>query len=324
MNGIEYSQKVTKFIDSTTVSGLTSDTLTEFRFYSVSRTGAYSEPVLYSAAALTPPFDMVLESVKIIPDTVGLNGVFVKWENVTGKKVTVELTYIDNTGALALTGFLASESGESFISDISTDTAKVFSVIASDEWQNVSKKRDFTVKVIIASFVSRNGWSVPGYNENSRGETIGYSSQALNESSTAYPVNGSIMAMFDGVVNTFWHASWSSPDTRYPHWFIVDMGKEHTLTHVEMTRRQGNGGGQKGFQVFTCTESGATNPATPASWSWQSQGEYDFKPSTNDAQKYRLTANPRARYIKVYIDDKFKGTSNYAMISEFSAYAMEE
>ncbi|MDR1340367.1 MAG: DUF4959 domain-containing protein [Prevotellaceae bacterium] len=322
--GVEHSKKATKFRDSTTVNGLVSDTLTDFLFYSVSKTGARSEPVLYRAAPNTPTFTLVAKSVQIVPDTVGLSGVFVKWENKTGKKATVEVSYINNTGAMAVKTFSASESGEKLISDILTAKAKPFSVTVKDEWQNVSAKRTFTLDVKTASYLDRKGWTVPGYNAGSNNETAGYSSQALNESSTAYPVNGSVMAMFDGEIKTFWHASWSTPSTNYPHWFIVDMGKEYAITHIEMTRRQGNNNSHKGFQVLTCTEAGAANPADPTVWTWQDQGEFVFNPLINDAQRYNLPANPQARYIKVYMDVKFKGSGNYAMISEFGAYALEK
>jgi hypothetical protein len=324
VNGVEHSKKATKFRDSTTVNGLISDAPADFRFYSVSKTGAYSEPVVYQAAALAPVFSLVAESVEIVPDTVGVSGVFVKWENNTGKKATVEVTYIDNTGAMALATFSASESGENLISNISTTPAKSFTVTVKDEWQNVSAKRVFTLDVMTASYIDRKAWTTLEYNGNSNEGTAGYSSQALNEASTEFPINGSVMAMFDGEIKTFWHASWSSPSAVYPHWFIVDMGKEQVITHVEMSRRQGNGGSHKGFQVLVCTEAGATNPNDPTVWKWQDQGEFAFDPSINAAQKYRLSANPSARYIKIYMDTKFKGSGNYAMISEFGAYAVKE
>jgi hypothetical protein len=323
VNGVEHSKKATKFKDSATVQGLVSDALTEFRFYSVSKNGAYSEPEIYRAAAYTPVFDMVAKSVEIVPDSVGLDGVFVRWENNTGKRATIEVAYINNTGAMTVLIFSAAETGENLISNISTGTAKSFTVTVKDEWLNVSDMKTFTLDVTIAAPLGRKEWTVPGYNSTDNNGTAGYSSQALNEASSKYPANGSVMAMFDGEVESFWHASWSNPSTEYPHWFIVDMGKEHVMTHVEMTRRQGNGGAQKGFRLFTCTAAGVVDASNPQTWNWQDQGEFVFDPSINPAQKYRLPANPSARYLKVYMDTKFKGSSNFAMISEFGAYAVE-
>jgi hypothetical protein len=324
VDGVEYSKKATKFIDSTTVEGLTSNDSIDFRFYSVSKTGVYSKPVVYRAASYAPPFDLVAQSIRMFTDSVNLRGVYVSWENRTGKKVTVEVSYIDKSGALATKAFSATEAGEALISDIATANARKFSVAVRDARQNVSGKREFTMDVFMAAELDRTLWSVPGYDETSRYETVGYSSQALNEATTANPNNGSIMAMFDGNVSTFWHAAWSAPNTVYPHWFIVDLGKEYSVTHVEMTRRQGNSSAQKGFQLLTCTENGATDATDPTTWNWQSQGEFDFDPTINTPQNYRVNDNPRARYLKVYMDAKYKGSGNYAMISEFGAYAIEE
>jgi hypothetical protein len=260
----------------------------------------------------------------MVSDSVGLRGVYVRWKNETGKKITVEVSYINKDGAMAVEVFSATESGEQLISNISTTPAKQFSVVAKDTRQNVSDKREFTIDVIIASYLDRSKWSVPGFDENSRYETIGYSSQALNEASTTYPNNGSIMAMFDGEINSFWHASWSTPNTVYPHWFIIDMGEEYAITHVEMTRRQNNSNVQRGFQLFTCTDDGATDANNPDEWNWLEQGEYVFDPSINTPQNYRITGNPRARYLKVYMGVEHKGAGNYAMIAEFGAYVIEE
>jgi hypothetical protein len=322
VNGVEYSKKATKYKDSTTVEGLISDAPVDFRFYSVSTTGAYSEPVVYRASCQTPPFDLVLQTVDVVLDSTDLFGVFVRWTNETGKKVTIDVSYINKSGSLALNSFSATESGEALISNIVSGDAKKVTVKVRDAKQNVSDEREFTLDIITTTYIDRKAWTFPGYDSESRYETIGYSSQALNESSSDYPNNGSVVAMFDGDADTFWHAAWSSPSTNYPHWFIVDMGEELSITHVEMTRRKGDSRGQTGFQLFTCTTDGATDVNDPTVWQWQNQGKFEFNSKINDAQKYRLTDSPRARYLKVYMDETCKGTGGQAMIAEFGAYAM--
>jgi hypothetical protein len=323
MDGVEYSKKATKYKDSTSVEGLTSDKPVDFRFYSVSKTGVYSEPVIYPASSYAPPFSLVAQSVDIVLDSADLKGVFVRWKNETGKKVNVEVSYIGRDGALAVNTFSAAESGEALISNISTAPAKQFSVVVKDSRQNVSGKREFTLDVVTTSYLDQSTWSVPGYDGNSKEGTVGYSSQALNEATAASPKNGSVLAIFDGDINSFWHASWSSPSTVYPHWFIVDLGKEYAITHVEMTRRQSNSGGQKGFALFTCTADGAADASNPETWNWQSQGEFIFDQTVLTPQNYKLNANPQTRYIKVYMDTQHKGSSNYAMVAEFGAYAVQ-
>jgi hypothetical protein len=102
------------------------------------------------------------------------------------------------------------------------------------------------------------------------------------------------------------------------------MGEEYAVTHVEMTRRQGNGYGQRGFRLFTCTGDGTTAVNNPDEWNWLEQGEFVFDQSVDTPQNYRVAGNPRARYLKVYMDIEHKGSGNYAMIAEFGAYAIEK
>lgn len=43
--------------------------------------------------------------------------------------------------------------------------------------------------------------------------------------------------MIDSSLKTYWHASWKVASD-YPHWFILDMGKDVTVASVELTRRK--------------------------------------------------------------------------------------
>jgi hypothetical protein len=321
IDGVEHSKKVSKYRDSTTIEGLISADPVDFTFHAVSHDGAYSEPFAYTAAAYTPPFDLVIETVDITPD---VNSVLVSWENTTGKRVTVEVAYTDRDGNAATSSFNATETGSALIANLVGAPAKLFTVVVRDTRQNTSEARNFNVDVMNAIFMNRDNWSFPGYDGSSRYETIGYSSQALNEATTTFPVNGSVLAMLDGEVNSFWHAAWSNPVTAYPHWFIIDLGREVTVTHVEMTRRQNNATGQTGFQILTCPASAATNPADPTTWAWEEQIDVtSFSQSVLTPQQFRLPANPLARYIKVFMDTRHKGTGAYAIVAEFGIYVNE-
>jgi hypothetical protein len=327
VDGVEYSKKVSKYRDSTTIEGLTSNEPIDFQFYAVSNDGKYSPVTLYPAAPLTPPFADVATSVEISSKLNGedlFNEVILSWVNETGKRVTIEVAYINSAGQLASSSFTATATGSSALGNLAGGPGRTFTVVVKDAKQNSSDARNFTVDVLNTIQMDKSGWSFPGYDATSRYETIGYSSQALNEANATYPNNGSVLAMIDGAIDSFWHASWSNPNTAYPHWFIIDFGVEVTITHVEMARRQGNSGTHKGFQVLTCTDAGAMNLADPTTWSWQDQGEYVFDPTINALQRYRIATRPRVRYIQMYMDAKFKGTGNYVMISEFNAFALDE
>ena len=328
INGVSFSQKVSKHRDSTTIVGIPVSTPIDFTFYAVNTDGVYSAPTPYSAAALTPPFNEVASSVSIASTLNGeelFNEVVLSWVNQTGKRVTIEVGYINSEGMAATASITATAGAQQLpLSGLAGGQGRTFTVVVKDGNQNASDARVFTVDVNNTAYMDRSGWTFPGYDATSRYETIGYSSQALNEANTTYPNNGSVLAMIDGAIDSFWHAAWSAPNTTYPHWFIIDLGTEVTLTHVEMARRQNNGASCIGYQVLTCTEAGAANPADPTTWSWQDHGDFSFDPTTNALQKNRLPAKPRARYIQLYFDAKFKGTGNYVMVAEFGAYALTD
>lgn len=175
------------------------------------------------------------------------------------------------------------------------------------------------IEVFVPSKMSKDGWNIPGYNPDSDLGTIGYSSQATNEGAA-----NKVVAIIDNDLNTYWHARYGgSGATDYPHWFIVDMGKDITLAQISMAKRNNNEKGQKGFQLFTCSESGATDLDDPTTWTWEEQGDFSFNPKKNGDQMYPIMNVPTARYIKVYMGEKHKGTDKYAMVADLSAYVVE-
>lgn len=168
--------------------------------------------------------------------------------------------------------------------------------------------------------MDKSGWSFPGYDANSDDGTIGYSSQQRSD-------GGGVSSIIDGDLTTYWHARWSSPASKYPHWFIIDLGEEVAIAKVGMARRTGDDRGQKGYQVFTCPESGATNLSDPTTWVWENQGEYAFDSGKDGIQEVALPIRqqqyPKARYVKVYIAEKYKGSNDFAMVGDFSVYTSQ-
>ncbi|MFV0419131.1 MAG: Ig-like domain-containing protein [Dysgonomonas sp.] len=165
--------------------------------------------------------------------------------------------------------------------------------------------------------MKKTGWSFPGYNANSDDGTIGYSSQQRND-------GGGVRSIIDDDLNTYWHARYSSPASKYPHWFIIDLGEEVTIAQVGMARRTGDNRGQKGYQVFTCAESGAVNLSDPTTWTWENQGEITFDANKDGIQIQSLSKFPVARYVKVYIAEKYKGSNDFAMVGDFSVYIFSD
>ncbi|MGM9713909.1 MAG: discoidin domain-containing protein, partial [Prevotella sp.] len=198
--------------------------------------------------------------------------------------------------------------------------ASVITVNTEDEYGHASQIRTFNVTPQAIVRLDQSLMSIPGYVSGSNAGTIGYSSQ---ESKGEGAVNGRITCILDGDTKTFWHASWKEV-SNYPHWFIVDLGKDYKVANVELTRRIGDSRGQKGQTVSTCSDAGAPDKSNPEGWAWTVQGTYPFDSTSDSPQTVDLSAKlPTARYIKVYFGTEMKGGGNYAMLSEFNVYIVE-
>lgn len=140
--------------------------------------------------------------------------------------------------------------------------------------------------------VSKTGWSI-----------VGFDSQEPKETAPS----GLATATIDDKLNTYWHTQWSGGTPPYPHWFIVDMGKDVTIACIEVFRRQGKSDGQTKHQ-FLYSSNGTD---------WTNFGIFAMDPTTNAGQKFRMSTSPTARYIK-YV--ALQGPNYYANLAEINVY----
>ncbi|MDR1090991.1 MAG: DUF4959 domain-containing protein [Prevotella sp.] len=320
-NGAERGRNISKFaVDPVTgyateiIEGFGDTKEYEFTLTAHSEGGAASPGVAIAATPLAPVFDILIDKVEVLPD---FGGVRVEWENTTGKAANVVIQWVIK-GRVERKTIKANETGYDAVEGIPAE-ATVFKVYTTDAFENQSVTKEYTLTPYEESLIPKSGWSIPGYNSGSAAGTIGYSSQAVNEGD-----KNKATAIFDDDVNTFWHASWSNPSTNYPHWIIVDLGKEITISRIELTRRQGNGKGQKGQQILTCKAADAVDQANSDNWNWEDHGTSAFKIDQNTPTSIRLTKNPKARYVKLYFGDGVKGSDNYAMLAEMTVYGSQD
>jgi hypothetical protein len=327
-NGEPRNRKVSAFarqpgtlVVRDTVTGFADTREYTFSLTPWSKYGAPAQSATVKATPLTAPFVEVLNSVEITPD---FGGAIVTWENKTGRPVNLLVTYLDNDGQSTTKMFATLSAKKGDISSLNGGEKK-YSWRTEDAAGNRSEIKEAVREVYAETKFDRARWTFPGYNENSQDETIGYSSQATNEGASP---NGRVKAIIDGELNTFWHARWSSPSSSYPHWYIVDLGSEVTVSRIEMTGRHNNTSGQTGQRFLTCTAAGTDYPANSVnpSWEWIDQGSYAYGQTSDVAKKtqsYRLSENPKARYIKVLFDAEHKGSGVYAMVGEMSVFGQE-
>lgn len=310
-----------------TIKGFADTSAQSFALFACSVRGNNSGAVEVSQTPDSPAFLEVIKTITLKPV---LGGVLVNYENEYNTTVLIALEFHD-ASKNGSAKFQISGNSQASRLVMLTDQNNEFltgecivNVSAEDEYGNVSAPVELKVTPIPAVKFDRSAWSFPGYNQDSSDATIGYSSQeAIGEGDKDGLKNGRVTSMIDSSLNTYWHASWKTPSTNYPHWFILDMGKEVTIASVELTRRQGDARGQKGQKIYTCSEVGAVDAGNPDSWSWVDHGSFTFDPNKDAPQSCGLATTPRARYIKVYFGTEHKGTGGQAMLSDLNVYGAE-
>lgn len=309
---------------STDIEGFASTDPISFDIYACSVKGNNSGAVNYSANPGAPAFLEVVRTVEVDADK---GGVWVSWNNNFGVKVYLAISYkaatdASKSGNVTIEVPANSNSGK-FVplaygnGEYILGEECILNVVGQDVEANSSETFEFRTAPEVVTKLSREDWTVPGYDETSNAPTIGYSSHEATGEGAA--PNGRIMAILDGKSNTFWHASWKVV-YKYPHWFIIDMGKDVTVYSVELTRRIDNAKGQRGHIIYTCSDMAASDKGNPESWGWDNHGDFAFDAATNLPQISRLKTNPVARYIKVYFGTEHRGDGDYAMLSEMNVY----
>jgi len=297
----------------------------KFSLYACSVRGNNAGAVEVSGTPDEPNFTKLLDKISVEP---ALGGILINYANEYDETIIIS-TLWKSVSRPAMTGSLKfavdpKSSGSKYVrldvEDGFLQEESVITINTEDEFGHPSHSKDFKVTPKAVVRLDQSLMSIPGYNPDSNDGTIGYSS---HETMGEGAVNGRLGCILDNNTSTFWHASWKVA-TKYPHWFIIDLGKDYTIANIELTRRIGNARGQLGETIYTCSDSSAPDKSNPEAWAWVNQGTYPFDPNTDSPQTVDLSNNlPVARFIKVYFGEEMVGASNFAMLSEFNVYIVE-
>lgn len=314
-------------ITKATVSGFANTDPVTFSLFSCSVKGNNKGAVEITVSPDTPAFAVVAETVEIESQPGGVN---VSWHNESVAPVYVVLDYYakkqpSKVGSVKV--LAAAGSKEKRFVPLTYETVNYFSaeeciinVTTQDEEANASEIFPFEVMVKTMEKISKTNWAFPDYNGSSNDGTIGYSSQETIGEGT---VNGRVITMIDDDPDTFWHTAWKT-SSAYPHFFIIDMGKDYPISHIDIRRRLGNNGTHKGQTFYTCSDAAATDKSKPDNWGWEEQGHFSFDSNSDLPQLFHFPSTVTARYIKVSFAESDKGSSNFVMISEVNVFSPEK
>lgn len=216
------------------------------------------------------------------------------WLTADGLEKGTQIRYTTETSGIK-TIFLSPDSSQIVFPDRKLDTPISFLSVYVPEKSAIDtfQTKWTTIPVTGEYKVSKTGWKITGFSSQEPKET---------------PPSGLATAAIDDNLNTYWHTQWSGAKPGYPHWFIVDMGKDIPIASIEVFRRQGNSTGQTKHQFLY----------SPNGIDWTDFGTFPMDPSTNSGQKFRSTTVPTARFIK-YV--ALEGSKHYAFLGELNVYS---
>ncbi|WP_316794476.1 discoidin domain-containing protein [Pedobacter frigoris] len=129
--------------------------------------------------------------------------------------------------------------------------------------------------------------------------------------STTQAGDGTLAAVLDGDLATFWHSQYSTPASSYPHWIQVDMLTQTNVTSISMAPRSNNA---TGFTKFNLKGS-----VDGAVWIDLLTGK-TMDPSLKSLQNYELDAPTKVKFLKLEMTE---GPQAYTHLAEFQVFKVK-
>lgn len=234
---------------------------------------------IYQEGLLSRPIDRG----SLYPDSISI-----KWggADISNGTYATEVKYINTTGDEHIKRFPASQE-TSGITDLKAGTTFFYRTIYLPDSTSIDTFYTDFVE-LKTFFLSQEDWSI-----------IGFSSQHPGDENV-------VTRVIDGNPATRWHALVSSS---YPHFFIVDMKLERTITSFSLYRNTGDDRGCDTFQLLVSTDN----------TSWTDLGTFNFIRTLEGAQSYNIPSRPKARYFKFI---GLTGSQSYIVLGDISAYGL--
>lgn len=163
----------------------------------------------------------------------------------------------------------------------------------------------FNVPQYNSELLSRTNWTIVDFN----------TQEAVGESSGN---NGKAIHAIDGNNQTFWHSQWSGTGAfpALPHWLVIDMQDEYTLTSIALRQRgSGDQSQTREGEFYMCKD--YSNP------DWVKVGAFQMQKISDD-QSFSI-ARTTGRYLKVVITRSYKeDKDNTTSLSEIKAYGYKK
>lgn len=230
--------------------------------------------------------DVVYESIEVSP-----KGLVLNWSNNSGMAIQVVATV---NGEEKRSSFTKAKQGTYIIPINRGEPEYIMSFAVIDEAGNISESRDLpTISNYVEQVAASANWDV----------TV----------SSSQPNEGSIAALTDGDVDTYWHSNWwEASKYPYPHWISVDMKENAIVSGVNLFPRKGS---NSTFNLFDVEGS-----VDGVKWEKILKNQ-KLDPLRKEYQQYLFSQPLELKYIKIVATDGtgWDGSTNLAEL-QISTY----
>jgi hypothetical protein len=243
VDGKESEAFASAFNDSILVEGAPDTQERTVKLYVLDKSRNESVAVEKVIQPLTPPVELIRESLKVNPT---FGGLYVQWENTLGNDIAVSLYVRDSIGDFISYDVTYTKTSGRVIFNGFEPEERVFRLEIRDKWNNYSLPLDMTLTPLTeVKIVGREGnnniWSHYGYVGDDRSGSF-RGEPYFNEPGG---VNQSFEAMFDGI---YWsNASyWGTmvltladfipggpSGNLFPMYFTIDMGRLASYSRIK-------------------------------------------------------------------------------------------
>lgn len=205
------------------------------------------------------------------------------WKNNINEKVTVKVDYLSN--GIAKSAQIANDLVDGILSfEIGSNTSDIKVTLTGKEGAS-------TVFVPLSEYTDKPNWKATA-------------------SDTQEGDGGGTAALIDNNIDTYWHSQWD-PEEPFPHWFIIDFGKDKMLKKIGMIRRKNAGNGFIEYNLETSLD--GVNFMTVAKG-------LTFDPTSAAWQDFVLPNTVNTRYVRITMTKAKNSNDNFTHLGEFRAF----
>jgi hypothetical protein len=219
--GEEWTVSSSVYTDTLIIDGIGNIEPLSATVYVVDHSNNRSEGVKVDFTPLTPPIDLIFESMQVLPD---FGGVKIAWTNTTNTEIGITVFIEDSLGVMREQNTRFSRDADGEIVFRGYDPVEQhFAARITDKWGNESALKDARVTPLFETLFDRLLFAEVGL----PGDNVSASN------------NRFLRNIWDGSKSTIWVTDYLAPQYFFPMFFTIDLGVTGKLSRFKFWTRPG-------------------------------------------------------------------------------------